>query len=158
MSESIDAKRRVEDFILRSALMIDNGQLEDWLGCFEDKSRYIVIPRENKERGLPGALMHCDNKARLTDRITCLRVANKINPHSDRHILSGSLITEIAGDVVSVQSSFLVVQTNLSGASILFCAGCYEDKIRLAKDGEKLVERYVVVDSFSIPTMLATPL
>jgi hypothetical protein len=36
--------------------------------------------------------------------------------------------------------------------------GLHEDKIRLAKDGEKLVERSVVVDSFSIPTMLATPL
>jgi hypothetical protein len=46
----------------------------------------------------------------------------------------------------------------LYGASILFCAGCYEDKIKFADDGEKLIERYVVVDSFSIPTMLATPL
>jgi anthranilate 1,2-dioxygenase small subunit len=158
MSDAAATKRRVEDFILRNALMIDNGQFDDWLGCFADESRYIVIPRENKVRGLPGALMHCENKARLIDRITSLRVANKINPHSDRHILSGSLITDISGDIASVQSSFLVVQTNLYGASTLFCAGCYEDKIRLADDDEKLVERLVIVDSFSIPTMLATPL
>ena len=158
MNDATDTKRRVEDFILRSALMIDNGQFDDWLGCFADESLYIVIPRENKVRVLPGALIHCENKARLIDRITSLRVANKTNPHSDRHILSGSLITEISGDIASVQSSFLVVQTNLYGASILFCTGCYEDKIKLANDGEKLIERYVVVDSFSIPTMLATPL
>ena len=158
MSDAAATKRRVEDFILRNALMIDNGQFDDWLGCFADEFRYIVIPRENKVRGLPGALMHCENKARLIDRITSLRVANKINPHSDRHILSGSLITDMSGDIASVQSSFLVVQTNLYGASMLFCAGCYEDKIRLADDDEKLVERLVIVDSFSIPTMLATPL
>ena len=56
MNDATDTKRRVEDFILRSALMIDNGQFDDWLGCFADESRYIVIPRENKVRGLPGAL------------------------------------------------------------------------------------------------------
>jgi 3-phenylpropionate/cinnamic acid dioxygenase small subunit len=158
MNDSIGVKRRIEDFVLRSALLIDNNQFEQWLGCFDDESRYIVMPRDNKARGLPVALMHCENKARLTDRINCLLYANKTNPHFDRHIVSGSLITDMKDDVAHVQSSFLVVQTNLSGASKLFCAGIYEDKIRLADNGEKLVERCVVVDSFSIPTMLATPL
>lgn len=158
MANTIDPKRRIEDFILRTAFFIDNNQLDEWLGCFDDNSRYIVIPRENKVRGLPGALIHCDNKARLMDRIACLEEANKVNPHYDRHIISGSLISSLDGGVASVQTSFLVVQTNLSGDSKLFCAGCYEDKILLTETSERLLDRYVVVDTFSVPTMLATPL
>jgi len=158
MTAVMNDKQRIENFILRSAFLIDNNQLDDWMACFDENSRYVVIPRENRDRNLPGALMHCDNKARLTDRIACLREANKINPHFDRHIISGSLISEIVDRVASVKTSFLVVQTNLYGDSKLFCAGCYEDKIALLDDDEKIVERYVVVDTFSVPTMLATPL
>jgi anthranilate 1,2-dioxygenase small subunit len=158
MMDSVALKARIEAFVLRSALVIDDGLFDEWLDCFEDSSRYVVIPRENRIRGLPGGLMHCENKARLTDRITSLRHANKVNPHFDRHIMGGSLITSVHEQVVSAQSNFLVVQTDLSGASKLFCAGCYEDKIALRGDREKLVERYVVVDTFSVPTMLATPL
>jgi anthranilate 1,2-dioxygenase small subunit len=158
MMDSIALKARIENFVLRSALMIDDGLFDQWLDFFEESSRYIVIPRENKVRGLPGGLMHCENKARLTDRITSLRHANKVNPHFDRHIVSGSLIMSVDDDVVSAQSNFLVVQTDLSGVSKLFCAGCYEDKIALRGEAEKLLERCVVVDTFSVPTMLATPL
>jgi anthranilate 1,2-dioxygenase small subunit len=158
MKNATDTKRRIEDFILHNASLIDNGQLDEWLACFDDEARYIVIPRENKARGLPGALMHCDNKARLTDRVTCLRVANKFNPHFDRHIIGGSLITSLTNGVAAVKTSFMVVQTNLSGNSKLFCAGGYEDKIVLSDAGEKILERYVIVDTFSVPTMLATPL
>jgi anthranilate 1,2-dioxygenase small subunit len=158
MMDSIALKTRIENFVLRSALMIDDGLFDQWLDFFEESSRYIVIPRENKVRGLPGGLMHCENKARLTDRITSLRHANKVNPHFDRHIVSGSLIMSVDDDVVSAQSNFLVVQTDLSGVSKLFCAGCYEDKIALRGEAEKLLERCVVVDTFSVPTMLATPL
>jgi anthranilate 1,2-dioxygenase small subunit len=156
--ETFALKTRIENFVLRSALAIDDGLFDEWLDFFEDSSSYIVIPRENRIRGLPGGLMHCQNKARLIDRITSLRHANKMNPHFDRHIVSGSLITSVDDDVVSAQSNFLVVQTDLSGASKLFCAGCYEDKIALRAGTEKLLERCVVVDTFSVPTMLATPL
>ena len=151
-------KTRIEKFVLRTAVAIDDGLLDEWLDCFEDSSRYIVIPRENRVRGLPGGLMHCDNKARLADRITSLRHANKVNPHFDRHIVGGALIISVDDDVVSAQTNFLVVQTDLSGNSKLFCAGCYEDKIVLRNEKEKLMERCVVVDTFSVPTMLATPL
>jgi 3-phenylpropionate/cinnamic acid dioxygenase small subunit len=158
MMDSVALKARIEAFVLRSALVIDDGLFDEWLDCFEDSSRYVVIPRENRIRGLPGGLMHCENKARLTDRITSLRHANKVNPHFDRHIVGGALITSVDDDVVSAQTNFLVVQTDLSGNSKLFCAGCYEDKIALRAGMEKLIERCVVVDTFSVPTMLGTPL
>jgi 3-phenylpropionate/cinnamic acid dioxygenase small subunit len=136
MMDSIALKMRIENFVLRSALVIDDGLLDEWLDCFEDSSRYIVIPRENRIRGLPGGLMHCENKARLADRITSLRHANKVNPHFDRHIMGGALITSVDNDVVAAQSNFLVVQTDLSGSSKLLrrqdCAACRNGKTHRA--------------------------
>ena len=147
----------VDDLLTRSALLIDRDDLDGWLDCFEDESRYIVMPRDNRERGWPAALIHCDNKDRLRDRIVCLRHANKFNPHYDRHIVSAGHISAVADGIASVVSSFMVVQTTLTGVSTLFCAGGYEDRVRITGPAAKFVERIAVVDSFSVPTLLATP-
>ncbi len=115
------------------------------------------MPRDNRERGWPAALIHCDNKERLRDRIACLRHANKFNPHYDRHIVSAGHISAVADGIASVESSFMVVQTTKTGVSTLFCAGCYEDRIRVSGPTAKVIERLAVLDTFSVPTLLATP-
>jgi anthranilate 1,2-dioxygenase small subunit len=51
----------------------------------------------------------------------------------------------------------MIVQTNKSGESKLFCAGCYEDRIKVGAGRARFVERIAVLDTFSIPSMLATP-
>ena len=148
----------VDDLITTSARFIDRDEIEAWLDCFEDDGRYVVIPRENHARGYPVALIHCDNKARLKDRVACLRHANKFNPHHDRHVVGAACILGLADGVATVESSFMVVQTTETGVSRLFCAGSYEDRIRVSRDRARFVERIVVLDSFSVPTLLATPL
>jgi anthranilate 1,2-dioxygenase small subunit len=148
---------RVDDLLTRSALLLDRNDLEGWLDCFDAESRYVVMPRDNRDRGYPAALIHCDNKARLRDRIACLRHANKFNPHYDRHIVGAGHIHSVADGIAVVESSFMVVQTTLTGVSTLFCAGGYEDRVRITGPAAKFVERIAVVDSFSVPTLLATP-
>jgi len=152
-----EVKERVERLIVDSAMFIDRDELEAWLDCFEEQSRYVVMPRNNRELGLPVGLMHCDSKDRIKDRVVCLRHANKFNPHFDRHIVGASRINSVAQDIAAVETNFMIVQTNKAGESKLFCAGCYEDRIRVGKDGAKFVERIALLDTFSIPTMLATP-
>ena len=87
----------------------------------------------------------------------CLRHANKYNPHFDRHILSASRINDVTDGVATVETNFLDVQTNKTGESRLFCAGCYEDQILVHGDTAKFTERIAVLDTFSVPTLLATP-
>ena len=65
--------------------------------------------------------------------------------------------TDVADGVATVETNFLVVQTNKTGESRLFCAGCYEDRIRVRGDTAKFAERIAVLDTFSVPTLLATP-
>lgn len=155
MSQAIKAV--IDELIVASAMLIDRDDLDGWLSRFEDDSRYIVTSRENRDLGLPAALIHCDSKASLVDRIAALRHANKFNPHYDRHIMGGSLITEVAGDLASVESNFMIVQSTKTGQSRLFCAGCYYDRIRVAGASARFVERVAVLDTFSVPTLLATP-
>ena len=150
-------KALVERLIVDSAMFIDRDELEAWLDCFEEQSRYVVMPRNNRELGYPVGLMHCDTKDRIRDRIVCLRHANKFNPHFDRHIVGASRINSVAEDIAAVETNFMIVQTNKSGESKLFCAGCYEDRIRVRSDCAKFVERIALLDTFSIPSMLATP-
>jgi anthranilate 1,2-dioxygenase small subunit len=149
---------RIDALITRGAMLIDADDLTGWLACFADDSSYIVMPRDNHGRGLPVALMHCTTKARLRDRITCLRQANKFNPHYDRHILSRPWVRAVENGIAQVETNFMVVQTTKTGMSKLFVAGCYHDRISLAGDQAAIIERLVVLDSFAIPTMLATPL
>jgi 3-phenylpropionate/cinnamic acid dioxygenase small subunit len=149
---------RIEQFILHSAHLIDENRLDEWLDCFEERSSYIVIPRDNHVRGFEAALMHCSTKARLADRVLCLQKANKVNPHYDRHILGGSLVGSSNEGIMEVDTNFMVVQTDLDGASKLFCAGSYKDRIRVDGTSPQIVGRRVIVDTFSVPTMLATPL
>ncbi len=156
MSQSV--KSVIDEFIVSTAMLIDRDDLDGWLDRFEDDSRYIVTSRENRELGLPAALIHCDSKASLKDRIVALRHANKFNPHYDRHIMGGSVIMSVTDDnIASVESNFMIVQSTKAGQSRLFCAGCYYDRIRVSNASARFVERVAVLDTFSVPTLLATP-
>ncbi len=151
------AKERIENLLVDSAMFIDRDELDAWIDCFDDDARYVVLPRENRLLGLPVGIIHCENKARIVDRIVCLRHANKFNPHFDRHIVSMPRILSMDSGIAVVETNFMVVQTNKTGESRLFCAGVYEDRIRVAETTAKFIERIVVVDTFSVPTLMATP-
>ncbi len=159
MSTDSGVKERIERLIVDSAMFIDRDELDAWMDCFEQDARYIVMPRENRNLRLPVGIIHCENKARIEDRILCLRHANKYNPHFDRHIVSLPRVLSMEDGIASVETNFMIVQTNKTGESRLFCVGVYEDKIRVGKEKEaaKFVERIAVLDTFSVPTMLATP-
>ena len=157
MNSERTIKERVERLIVDSAMFIDRDELEAWIECFENDARYIVMPRENRALGLPVGIIHCENRARIEDRVTCLRHANKFNPHYDRHIVSLPRVLSSEDDIAVVETNFMIVQTSKTGESRLFCAGVYEDRIRVGKDPARFAERIAVLDTFSVPTLLATP-
>ena len=120
--------------------------------------RYNVVPRENYDRGLPAALIFCDSRAVLEDRIRALREANKYNIHTDRHLIGLPRILGAEASAIEVEAPFAVYQTDQEGETRLFAAGLYHD--RLVQDGEdlKIADKLVLLDSFAVPSLLATPL
>ena len=74
------------DLLAEYGALIDSAKFDEWLGLFAAECRYEIVPRENFDRGLPAALVFCDSRAMLEDRIRALREANKYNIHrSSRH-------------------------------------------------------------------------
>ena len=140
------------------AELIDSDRLEEWLELVTEDARYDVIPRENVEQGFRLSLMVCSNKAQLRDRITALRQANEYNLHYDRHLIGSVRVRPSPDGTFEIGANYAVFQTTLEGQSRLFSAGCYRDRVRMIDGRMRIYDKRVIVDTFSIPTLLATPL
>jgi anthranilate 1,2-dioxygenase small subunit len=153
-----EVREAANDLMTEYVERIDGDRLEEWLDLFTEDASYTVIPRENVEQNLPAAIILCPNKNVLRDRISSLRNANEFNLHYDRHLVSGIRVRPHAENVWYLEANYAVFQTTLEGQTKLFSVGRYRDKIRLDAGNLLFCEKYVVVDTFSIPTLLATPL
>jgi anthranilate 1,2-dioxygenase small subunit len=138
--------------------LLDLGRYDDWLALFAAECRYAVVPRENHDAGLPVALILCDRRAMLEDRVAALRQANKYNLHSDRHIIGLPRIVAVEAGQITIEAPFAVYQTDTEGETILFATGLYRDRLERHGDVLRIAEKLVLLDTFAVPTLLATPL
>ncbi len=67
---------------------LDEGALERWPDFFTEECRYQVIPRDNLDRGLPIALIYCESRDMLADRVTAIRETALYVPRLMRHFVS----------------------------------------------------------------------
>ena len=148
----------VHDLLAEYGALLDSAKYDEWLGLFAAECRYSVIPRENFERGLPVGLMFCDSRAMLEDRTMALREANKYNIHTDRHLIGLPRLLSPESEQLVVEAPFAVFQTDQEGSTRLFAAGLYRDRLELAERGLKIRDKLVLLDTFAVPTLLATPL
>jgi anthranilate 1,2-dioxygenase small subunit len=148
----------ITELMSEYAERIDSDRLEEWTELFTEDAIYRIIPRENVEQNLPAPIILCTSRNMLRDRIVSLRSANEYNLHYDRHIVSHPRVRPLSDGLWSVEANYAVFQTNMDGVSKLFSVGRYHDKVRLEGDRHLFCEKQIVVDSFSIPTLLATPL
>jgi anthranilate 1,2-dioxygenase small subunit len=153
-----ELREAAEDLMSDYVDLIDADRLEDWLELFTEDAVYQVLPRENEEQGLPVSLMLCTNKNMLRDRVVSLRNANEYNLHYDRHLVGRVRIAPAQADGWRLEASYAVYQTNLEGQSRLFSVGRYRDRVRLDGGRLRFCEKKVIVDTYSVPTLLATPL
>jgi len=147
-------RRTVCDLLAEYGGLIDAGKFDEWLGLFSAECRYQVMPRENFDRGLPAALIFCDSRAVLEDRIRALREANKYNIHTDRHLIG---LPRIFDDGV-IEAPFAVYQTDQEGETRLFATGLYRDRLQVEGSGLKIGDKLILLDTFAVPSLLATPL
>src|SRR3954447_2988787 len=138
--------------------LLDLGHYDEWIALFAAECRYEVVPRENHEAGLPVALILCDSRAMLEDRIAALRQANKYNIHTDRHIIGLPRIIAAEAGGIDIEPPFAVYQTDQEGETGLFATGLYRDRLEQRGEALRFVEKLVLLDTFAVPTLLATPL
>ncbi len=148
----------VHDVLAQYGFLVDSGKYEEWLDLFSPRCSYYVKPRENHELGLAASLIYCDSRAMLEDRIQALRIASKYNIHNDRHIIGLPRIVSNGADGISIEAPFAVYQTEQEGDTRLFATGLYRDRLERSGQELKISEKMVLVDSFAIQSLLATPL
>ena len=145
----------VYELLAEYGALIDAAKFDEWLDLFAEECRYQIVPRENYDRGLPAALIFCDSRAVLEDRLRALREANKYNIHTDRHLIG---LPRILDDGIAAEAPFVVYQTDQEGETRLFATGLYRDRLQLVGSRLKIRDKLVLLDTFAVPTLLATPL
>lgn len=148
----------VLDLLAEATLRLDADDLENWVECFEEDATYKILSRENVARNMALPLFRCDNKGMLRDRVLSLRQANISNPHRDCHVAGLPRLEVGADGIVAAQSSYALYQTNNEGVSRLFSVGTYLDRVRVENGKARFVDRTVIVETFSVQTMLSTPI
>jgi anthranilate 1,2-dioxygenase small subunit len=93
----------------------------------------------------------------VRDRIASMKSANIFEPHTYRHILSRSAVTDGGDGTLIAKTSYMVTRIMHHGAHELFSTGSYEDRI-VNEDGKlRFKERIVVTDSGRIDALLVIP-
>jgi anthranilate 1,2-dioxygenase small subunit len=149
---------RIDALYAEYAHLIDDDRLEEWPGLFVEDGKYRVTTRENHDRGLALAVMYCDGRGMMTDRITALRQANIYEPHVYCHLISGVRVLDGAPAEIRVRASFAVIRTMQEGERTIFACGRSIDRI-VERDGRLLFrERLVILDSRQVDTLLVIPI
>ena len=151
-------RRAVNVLNTEYAHCIDYDELERWPDFFTEDCEYQIIGRENVTAGLPAAIMFCDSRGMLIDRIVALRKANVYPEHVSRHLVGQCRITEVQGDLIRSEANYVVFQTRLDGETRIFNAGKYVDEIVHSGETLKFRRRSCVYDTHRIQTLLVTPI
>lgn len=161
MDADLALRLAVQDLYAEYAHTIDDDRLEEWPGLFTENGVYRVTTRENYDNGLQLAMVYCDGRGMMADRISALRTANIYEPHVYCHMLSAERVLSqeggVSGGVIRARCNFSVLRTMQEGETMLFAVGRTFDKI--VEDGGRLrfAERLAVLDSRRVDTLLVIP-
>ena len=148
----------VQELIAAYADCIDEDRLEAWPDLFTEQCRYLIIGRADHAAGLRHGIIYAASRGMLADRVMALRKANIFEPHRYRHVVAPIRVLRVADGVAEAQSNFMVARIMHDGETALFATGRYLDRIDVAREPFRFVERLVVLDSHKIDTLLVIPL
>ena len=153
----LELRARLADLYCAYDDALNDGALERWPEFFAEACVYKVIPRENVEQGFPVALIYCESRDMLMDRVVALRETALYAPRIARRITSGVCVRSIEPDGLRLTANFAVFQTMPDQPSELFLCGSCQD--RVVEDGGALrfAERLCIYDFTIVPTSLVYP-
>jgi anthranilate 1,2-dioxygenase small subunit len=153
-------RQEIDEFNAAYAAALDEQRLLDWAEMFIDDAFYVVISRENADRGLPVGLIYCDSKKMIHDRAFALEKTTMFAPRYLRHIVGNLQILgrEPNGDV-RARANYVLIQVLYDRPEAkLHQVGVYHDVFRRIDDGAlKLAERRCIYDSLLVDNALCLP-
>ena len=139
------------------AHILDSERFEEFPELFVEECLYRVVPRENHLLGLPIAVIHCESKGMIKDRIYGARESTMAEPRTLRHFITNVRILEAGDEAVLAEANVLVVQTMINRMTEIVLSGFYLDRIVRSGDRLRFKERLCIYDSLLLPTSLIAP-
>jgi anthranilate 1,2-dioxygenase small subunit len=149
----------VESFNAAYAAALDEQRLTDWAEMFTDDACYVVISRENADRGLPVGLIYCDSKRMIHDRAFAIEKTTMFAPRYLRHIIGNlQVLGEDANGAIRARANYALIQVLYDRPEAkLHQVGAYHDVFRRVEGVLKLAERRCIYDSLLIDNALCLP-
>jgi salicylate 5-hydroxylase small subunit len=157
MALPIELRLEVEELLHAYGAVLDDGNLDAWPEFFTEDCFYQVIPRDNHERGLPLALIRCESKGMLKDRVYAIRETMMYEPRYLRHLISGIRVTGEDARGMTVEANYAVFETPLNDLTRVFNVGRYIDRIVREYGRLKFAEKHCVFDSLLVPNSIIFP-
>jgi len=154
----IQLRIRLADLYAAYDDALDEGAWERWPGFFTENGIYKIIPRENFDQGLPAAMVSCESRAMLVDRVVALREALVFAPRLIRRVTGTPRLRATEPDGMRVGTSFALFQTMLNEPSAVFLCGRIYDRVVDDSGALRFAERIVVTDATNVPVSLVFPI
>jgi anthranilate 1,2-dioxygenase small subunit len=149
----------IHNFNAAYAAALDEQRLTDWVEMFTDDAFYVVISRENADKGLPVGLIYCDSKAMIYDRAFALEKTAMFAPRYLRHIIGNLQVLEQSGQPsIRARANYALIQVLYDRPDAkLHQVGVYHDVFRRVNGELKLAERKCVYDNLLVDNALCLP-
>lgn len=169
VTETEGRRQAALDLLVRYIRVVDDPRrIDEWPELFGDDAEYLVITRENHERGLPIAVIRDDSKDRILDRVTIIKEFWGAGGRAeDRHYnaawprhLVGPAWVEFAssGDVLMGANIGVWTTVQVESAPRLLAVGEYQDIVDFSGDGPKFKSKKVILDTPVLQDVFVYPL
>ena len=159
MAIDVALQFEIEDLYSRYGALLDDGPLREWPDLFAEQCLYLLIPRDNYDRGLPLAIIRCESRAMLTDRIRAAQETIMHEPRYLRHQITNVRVTNVAGAHIETIAHFSVMEVLPDELPRILAVGRYIDVIQRRSDGAlEFSEKRCVYDSVLVPNTIVYPL
>jgi 3-phenylpropionate/cinnamic acid dioxygenase small subunit len=148
----------VDDLYARYAEVLDENEIEHWPELFTDDAEYLIVARENYEQGLPLALVRCESRAMLADRVQAITSLSFYAPRVLRHLVSGLRITRRDGRSFEARANYAVFQTLADEETTVLSVGRYHDVVVAHGDSLAFARKVCIYDNPLITNSLVYPL
>ena len=108
--EALLLHHEVETFNTAYAAALDEQRLTDWVEMFTDDAFYVVISRENADRGMPVGLIYCENKGMIYDRAFALDKTAMFAPRYLRHMIGNLQVLGEDSGAIRARANYVVMQ------------------------------------------------
>ncbi|NJN51982.1 MAG: aromatic-ring-hydroxylating dioxygenase subunit beta [Gammaproteobacteria bacterium] len=151
-------RAELEDLYAEYAERLDDGPLETWPELFMEDCEYLVVPRDNYERGLPIAVMRCESRNMLKDRVRAVQETVLFEPRYLRHHVTNLRGGVRDDDTIEVRASFSVVEVLPDELPRVLMCGRYVDEVIRSREGAlRFLAKHCVFDSVLVPNTIVVP-